>query len=187
MEIWKPVVGWEWGYEVSSWGRVRSVDRVIKQKCRWGGHQYRNIKGKILSQHSSNQPESYGRMSVGLGSGTNWQSDRKTRLVHQLVMEAFVGPRPHGMECRHLDGNPKNNRLENLCYGTPKQNSGDKYLHGTVINGEKSKSSKLTEEQVREIKSLIGHETYDRISEKFGVSIAQISRIKTGKRWGHVG
>jgi len=58
--------------------------------------------------------------------------DKKSRIfrVHRLVLEAFVGPCPEGMECRHLDGDPSNNRLENLRWGTPAENTEDKRKHG---------------------------------------------------------
>lgn len=186
MEKWLPVVGWEWGYEVSNYGRVRSINRVVEQKCRWGGTQIRRIPGKIMRQHSSKQKHCYGRMSVGLGGGDMAPSRQKTRLVHQLVLEAFVGQRPDGLECRHIDGNPTNNNLGNLEYGTPKENSIDKVRHGTVIRGEKSKASKLTDADVLEIRNLVGYVLYDDIAARFGISIAQVSRIKNRHRWAHL-
>lgn len=63
---------------------------------------------------------------------------RHTRSVHQLVLEAFVGPCPPGMQCRHFpDRNPANNHLSNLQWGTPKQNAADRVIHGTNGNGRK--------------------------------------------------
>lgn len=50
--------------------------------------------------------------------------------VHLLLLDAFVGPRPAGQETRHLDGNPENNSLDNICYGTRKMNSEDRVRHG---------------------------------------------------------
>jgi hypothetical protein len=55
---------------------------------------------------------------------------RPSRKVHTLVLEAFVGPRPDGMVTRHLDGDPSNNRLSNIAYGTPRENSLDRVRHG---------------------------------------------------------
>jgi HNH endonuclease len=52
--------------------------------------------------------------------------------LHSLVLECFVGPRPPGMECRHLDGNPSNNALENLAWGTRSENRADQVRHGTA-------------------------------------------------------
>lgn len=55
--------------------------------------------------------------------------------VHHLVMEAFVGPRPDGIETRHLNGDPADNRLSNLVYGTKAENTKDSVRHGTYRNG----------------------------------------------------
>ena len=104
IERWRPVAGGE-GYEVSDFGRVKSL--------RW-------TPPRILKPGPSN----YGHLSVVLGP-------RNTRMVHQLVLIAFVGPRPPKMEVRHLDGNPANNRLENLCWGTRSDNIRDAIRHGT--------------------------------------------------------
>lgn len=53
------------------------------------------------------------------------------RYIHRMVMEAFVGPRPDGMEVRHLNGDPSDNRLDNLVYGTHAENMQDAIAHGT--------------------------------------------------------
>ena len=55
--------------------------------------------------------------------------------VHLVILDAFMGPRPEGHETRHLDGNPQNNMLDNLCYGTAKENAQDRILHGRQRNG----------------------------------------------------
>jgi hypothetical protein len=72
--------------------------------------------------------------------------------VHRLVLEVFVGPCPKGMQCRHLDGNPANNRLENLCWGTRVENAADKRRHGTDggARGEQVRTSLLTDAIVLE-------------------------------------
>lgn len=58
--------------------------------------------------------------------------------IHRLVLETFIGPAPEGLQTRHLDGNPRNNRLDNLCWGTPKENQADRALHGTDNKGERN-------------------------------------------------
>lgn len=115
-----------------------------------------------------------------------------TRLVHQLVLETFVGLCPDGMEARHLDGNPQNNRLNNLRWGTHKQNMLDAVKHGTAFclrnKGEKHSCSKLTEENVKTIirDYRTGLFTYAEIANKYGVRRQTIGKIVTGKRWKHV-
>lgn len=69
-------------------------------------------------------PQYRGHMAVYLGR-------KDCRHVHRLVLEAFVGPCPEGMECRHLDGNPGNNVLSNLAWGTRKENILDRIQHDT--------------------------------------------------------
>jgi hypothetical protein len=74
----------------------------------------------------------------------------ESRLVHQLVLETFVGPCPENQETRHLDGIPANNRLENLCWGTSQENNGlDKRRHGTLALGERHGSHTHPEKVAR--------------------------------------
>ena len=105
--------------------------------------------------------------------------------LHQLMALAFL-PRPKPMqdEVRHLDGNPGNNTLENLAWGTRAENAGDMARHGTV-KGEKNATSKLTTEQVifiKKDKSL----TYRELAARFNVSWHCIKQVKSGRNWSHV-
>jgi HNH endonuclease len=71
------------------------------------------------------------RSKTGYLSVTLWTNRVPTRkFVHRLVLEAFVGPCPTGLECRHLDGDPSNNRLDNLRWGTRLENVADTIRHG---------------------------------------------------------
>jgi len=63
---------------------------------------------------------------------------RRVALVHRLVLAAFVGPCPDGMEVRHIDGDSSNNVLENIAYGTHSENELDKIRHGTHIHARKA-------------------------------------------------
>ena len=120
LEQWKPVHGYEEIYEVSSHGRVRSVDRTVT--CSDGKvHRY---KGKVLSACLSKRG---GYPLVNLRD----QGKGQTRYVHSLVAEAFIGSRPEGMEVCHNDGDSTNNHLDNLRYDTSSDNELDKVRHGT--------------------------------------------------------
>jgi hypothetical protein len=105
--------------------------------------------------------------------------------VHRLVLEAFVGSRPTGMETRHLDGDRANNRLENLVWGTKAENEQDRKNHGHVLKGEKNGASKLTEDSVREIRRLraTGKSSYA-VAKIFGVSRTMVQLIVRGDKWG---
>lgn len=117
-ETWKPVVGYEKFYEVSNHGRVYSLPRRILS-----GGRYLNRSGKMLKLKAHKAGHRY----IGLYRGNGQEFEQ----VHRLVLEAFVGPAPDGMFGCHNDGNPFNNRVDNLRWGTPKENMRDKAVHGT--------------------------------------------------------
>ena len=123
-EEWKPVVGWEDYYSVSNLGRVRSEAR-ISTSCT----PPRKFQGKILKL----APKDTGHLQVGLyRNGKGY-----ARKVHRLVAEAFLGSQPD-LEVCHIDGNPQNNHVDNLSYGTRSQNTLDAVLHGTHNNARKT-------------------------------------------------
>lgn len=117
IEEWRAVVGYEGRYEISSLGRVWSCVR----RCSYDNRS-RLVGGYLLKITPGNR----GYLVVSL-----WIDNRMELMhVHRLVCEAFRGPRPSGLEVRHLDGNPLNNCLDNLLYGTPAENSQDMLRHG---------------------------------------------------------
>jgi len=117
------------------------------------------------------------------------------RLLHRLLLETYVGPCPDGMQCRHLDGNPRNNNLDNLCWGTPRENTQDSIRHGTFMagrpcrnggcKGEQQWNSKLTRQDVRDIDALYRTQLFSRakIAKWFGVSAMTVHRITSRKTW----
>lgn len=105
--------------------------------------------------------------------------------VHRLICEAFHGPCPEGMECRHLDGNRTNNAASNLAWGTRRENHADKNAHGTQLVGAKNPMAKLTSNDVlvmRERRKKDGC-SYKRIAKDFGVSTMTAYRAITGQSW----
>lgn len=169
MEIWKPVVGWESRYEVSSLGRVRSKD--MRVGARNGRTALR--KGRILKQKRSGT----GRLAINLCDG---EGRVRTTEVHVLVAAAFLGSRPFGTYVCHGDGNQDNNALSNLRYGTPKENSDDSFKHGTHA------TQKLTCEDVRDIRHCKGSVGRSTLAEVFGVTPQHIDRILSGRSWAHI-
>lgn len=114
------------------------------------------------------------------------------RTVHRLVLDAFVSKRPRGKECRHLNGDPKDNRLENLKWGTHRQNIQDAIKHGTHQclnqNGERNSNTKLTGQNVKTIICMYKTKqfTQQNIAGIFQVSNATISRIVNKVSWRHI-
>ncbi|MGC5027075.1 NUMOD4 motif-containing HNH endonuclease [Tsukamurella sp. DT100] len=112
-EVWLPVVGYEGYYEVSTEGRVRSVDRVIVTRDGTSRRQ----RGVELQGKAARS----GYIYVTLSSG-----DAVYAAVHRLVLEAFVGPCPEGMEACHFNDSASDNRLENLRWDTHDRNVADR-------------------------------------------------------------
>ena len=106
--------------------------------------------------------------------------------AHRAILLAFGRKPLPGEECRHLDGNPANNRLENLCWGTRQENANDKRKHGTLPIGEKSGTHKLTVKDVKAIRKLYGKQSLRTLATKFGVSHTAIRRAALGIKWSHV-
>jgi len=157
------------GYQVSTLGRVRSLDRIVA--CRNGRTQ--NRKGKILRPAPSQ--DGY-PMVVLCIAGVPW-----TKLVHDLVASAFLGERPEGHEVHHRNTRRDDNRLSNLSY-----RPGDQHLieHFT---GEANPAARLTDTLVSEIKSLLEQKVPQTAIAKYaGVHKSQITRIKKGQAWAHI-
>jgi hypothetical protein len=85
--------------------------------------------GIPVSQHVDN----HGYLKI---NGVRADGVRRDFKVHQLVLHAFVGPPAPDQVTRHLDGDPKNNRLSNLCWGTRKENSADTARHGRLYRAQ---------------------------------------------------
>lgn len=133
--------------------------------------------------------------SKGYPTISLWEKGRsKGFLVHRLVLLAFVGPCPEGMQCQHFpDPNPTNNQLDNLSWGTALENQQDRNLHGTghkktSARGEKQGCAKLKVDEVRTIRNLYATGKYTQVTlaRRFGVDQERISRIVRRQAWAHV-
>lgn len=112
-ERWLPIPDYEGRYEVSDQGRVRSLLNTRNR-----------LRSKPMMRRSQRNRAGYLVVTLcadGVCVG---------RYVHHLVMHAFVGPRPGGMEIRHLSGDPADSRLANLKYGTSAENTADMMRQG---------------------------------------------------------
>lgn len=174
-EEWRPIEDFP-GYEVSSFGRVRSFRPL-------NGRGPLTKTPRLLKQGSA-KGKNYLRVGLSDGHQVAWHP------VHKLVLEAFHGPRPSpDHDSCHNDGNAKNNRASNLRWDTRQANADDRIRHGTQVRGEQVSLAVLTETQVREIKSAVptwkkGMGRY--FAQKFGVGNSAISSIKLGHTWNHI-
>lgn len=159
--------GYEWRYLVGTDGSVWS--RSKRDPFSWC---------QLKPQKAKD-----GRLAVMLFSGT--KASRKRMLVHRLVLLAFFGPCPPGMESRHLNDVPTDNRLANLAWGTHVENCKDRDGNGGTARGSLVGTSTLREDQVRVIRLLAASGlTHREIAERFGITRPHVSMIMAGRRWG---
>jgi len=124
---WKDIPGYEGSYQASDSGEIRSVTRDVVYAASHKARAYtKRVEGRVLRPGPSN----FGHLSVVLGR-------RNTRMVHELVLSTFAGPRPAKYECCHINGIPTDNRLENLRWGTRSDNIRDSVRHGNWMTPER--------------------------------------------------
>lgn len=165
-EIWKPVIGWEDSYEVSSLGRVRRIK---------AGQGARTNRCRSLKLRKD------GYLEVAL----QVEGKRKDILVHILVAEAFIGPRKPQFTVNHKNLDKTDNRPENLEYLTVRENVRHAASAGVMgVTGELNGSAKLTRQKARDIRER--HANGDRVSEiarDYGVTHRTIDLVVNGKTW----
>ena len=126
-------------------------------------------------------PDAQGYLKVRLSRG---DGTRANRAIHRLVARAFLGARPEGAQVRHLNGDQLDNRAENLAWGTAAENAADRDEHGTTVRGEASPNARLTEADVRAMRSTPGSQR--ELARAFGVSQRTVGRVVRGEGWRHV-
>ena len=159
VELWRDIPEFL-GCKVSSWGRVMGPrGRLYKSRRRSSADIRCNVTLPI--------------------KGTRG----KTFLVSRLVMSAFIGD--SDLHVLHKDGNPNNNNIANLKYGTDADNWEDTKLHGTHLRATRArKGGKLDYTKVGEIRSRkAAGETYKKIAEDYGISQSYVSTIVNDRRW----
>lgn len=182
MEQWRDIPGWEGFYAVSTAGRVRSITRCVYARSPRGAMAPRIFTGRFLAR-------SIGKNGYELVSLSAPRRKRVYAYVHDLVLAAWKGPKPIGLECCHRNGVRVDNRIQNLRYDTRKSNAADRKSHGKPYpRGEQMAASKLKPIDVRSIIAL--SKTTDlsqrKIALKFGVTHSTIGLILRKQGWKHI-
>ena len=177
-EIWKPIPGYLGKYEASNIGRVKSL-RKVSGICNI-------IRKEPTILKPTETDKGYQNIKLCLnGKGKYFPLGR-------LVLSAFVSicpksPNVKRYEASHLNGNPRDNRLENLKWETSQENNQRKKQHGTWICGEKFRDAKLSEKKVLKAYQMACNGVrFTEIAKRFGVDRTAISQICYGKTWKHL-
>ena len=146
-EVWKEIAGFEGRYEISTFGRVRSIERLVDFR----GTQKRFIPGKIVSQWIMKT----GYKKVVLKP--NKEMKQYNLPVHRLVAIAFIDNVENKKQVNHKDGNKLNNNVDNLEWCTPKENARHAQEKGLVKKclGEKNSMAKTDTSKVIDRKSVV--------------------------------
>ena len=106
-----------------------------------------------------------------------------TRLGSHLVLEAFIGPRPNGMECCHGENSCSDDSINNIRWDTPLNNVQDKYKHNSILVGDDHPNVILSAEDIQDIRDL--YESGERqrsIAEQYNISQGYVSDIVNNRR-----
>lgn len=170
-EIWKDIEGYEGMYQVSNKGNVKSLDRKVLK----GNGQVQIVIGKILKPIDSGH--GYNRVCL--------YKNGKSRAisVHSLVLETFTHKREDRKVINHINGDKKNNNLNNLEWCTSKENTAHGFKNGLMKTGEKHHQAKLKDIQILEIRHIYaeGKLSQRELAKKFDVTQATIYRIVNNK------
>ncbi len=175
-EQWLPITGYEGLYEVSSNGRVKSLNRLIDYKdC----NTIRVHKGKLIKRYIN----THGYIQYYL---RNNKKGNKHMSEHRLVAIAFIPNPEHKLYVNHKNGIKTDNRVKNLEWCTSSENNKHAYDTGlkSVKLGTEWHRSKLTEEEVLTIFN--GENSNSELGKRYNISVATISNIKNKKVWKHL-
>lgn len=172
-EVWEPIKNYEGFYEVSSLGKVRSVERKVKH---WRG-------GLLTAKSQINVP--YLTKNGYLINRISKQSVKESFLVHRLVAEAFIANPENKPQVNHINGIKTDNRVENLEWNTRSEN----ITHADKNNlrnlkGVNNSGAKLTEIQITAIR--FSNKSSKELSTIYGVSQSCINKIIKKVAWKHI-
>jgi len=162
-------------------GAAKTMKEVWKQIAKHPRYMVSNL-GRIRSRTKIRKLVPNNRRGGYLGCSVVKNGKHFLLLVHVLVAENFVGPRPFARaEVRHLDGDVTNNRFDNLRWGDRDDQFADQVRHGTDTRGPRNGNARLTQREADTIRS--SFRSGKILSETYGVSQSTISRIRGGQRY----
>lgn len=176
MEIWKDIYNFEGAYQISSFGNIRSLDRIITNSFGID----KKYKGMIRKCRVGNKGYLYCNI---------WNNQTyKTVKPHRLVAIHFIPNPDNKPQVNHKDGNKLNNNVENLEWSTSKENINHAWENGLAISkvGDNMNGAILKEIDIPIIRELSKSMTQQAIADIFKVNRATIQLVLYGKTWKHV-
>lgn len=178
-EIWKDISGFEGKYQISNFGRIKSLSREIRNKF-----SYYIKPEKIFNKYLNGEGYQIVKLYKGNKNFDNFH-------LHRLVASAFI-PNPNNyLQVNHIDGHPSNNHVNNLEWCTNSQNTKHAYSIGLKdpknYRGSANSSAKITEDVVLNIrKDKSNGLSYDELFQKYNLRKNHISLIINRRIWKHI-
>lgn len=165
-EEWRPIDGYEGVYSVSNEGRIRSELRMVQRS----DGKMQKVRERIMRP-----------VKKKTNHCTIMLHPKMVRMhIHRAVAFAFIGPPPSDRhEIAHNDGNPLNNRVENLRWTTRSDNFADKVRHGTHNRGDRHPNVKVSDAAIRALRDFVG--SNKAAAHAFSVSMKYAWAVRTGK------
>ncbi len=165
VEVWKEIPDFP-DYEVSTFGRLRRIRPANSNRAKVG----------LLK---ANTCRTYHRFGLYNGGKI------RTLLVHRIILMTFVGPPPSQRhQGAHEDDTPSNNRLDNLRWATPKENSEDRVIRGRQVSGTSHPNTRLTDKQIKAIRALNSRGVgVLLIADAVGIGATSVGRIVRGETY----
>jgi hypothetical protein len=174
-EIWKDVVGYEGYYQVSNFGRIKSVDRIVNHIS---GR--KRVKGLIMTPKNAG----CGYLKVDLSKNNKY----KAEYVHRLVLKHFKGEDKLKPEVNHKNGNKTDNRLDNLEWVDSSENKNHAILTGLrkIQMGQYASASKISDIDAYMIKYNLDFIVNKKVAEIYNIDVQIVRSIRANRTWKHI-
>lgn len=141
--------------------------------------------GNVFSQTLSQRSQKSTWLRNGYKCVTLYEAGvKRNEYIHKLLLETYVGKRPRGTVCRHIDGNKFNNSLTNICWGTYSQNQLDRITAGNHNRGERHGMNKYSREFVEKVRTMVKGTRQKDVAKELGISASTVSSlVTTGWKW----
>lgn len=182
-EVWRPVKDFP-GYLISNLGRLKSLKRkseIIKEPSKYKKQRY-------ISYSLTRACDPYTSKEPRYPKSWEFKTKNYNRFAHRLVAEAFIKKPKNKNQVNHKDGNPFNNRVDNLEWVDASENQKHAIKMGLTnpVKGSKCSNAKLSEKIVREIRKIPKPFPLTELSKKYGVGKMVLYRAYKGITWKHV-
>lgn len=173
-ETWKDIEGYEGIYQISDFGRVKSLERIVSYEI--NGRRRSRLQKESIRKQKINR---WGYKSVNL----NKDASIKTFEIHRLVATHFLNCNYDGKQVNHIDGDKENNVINNLEFVTPRDNIKHAFENGLIPIRVGRKLNQEKADKIRREKNSNPNISHADLSMRYGVSVRTIIDVLNNVSW----